>query len=721
MVTIKDIAKVAGVSPATVSNVLNKRGNVSYRKICLVENAARQLGYRPSDAASALRSGQVKEIAVVLPTMDSETYTDFYGGVLRAAQEHAYSLALYISYANPTQEKQIIQKLLSSRAEFVIAIPCLANAAARYEALRLNGSRVIFAGRAGQDGGECVSFDMASVGRDLARRVVADGAQRIGLMTDMLEFSDARSLDVAFRKEALRQDPTVQIRSVQTVPAQYLKSAFSFFEGPLPQAIVTTQAEMARQVRTAMASSLPGPLPRIYTLAPMRTLADNDFVRYSVNYREMGYVIAAGMLTGDAAEDMSARLRVAGWEKEQSSLNVLQPTVVNMLCVTGSIANPFNSALKQLSPLLKKDLGIELNVVGMNSDELSNVMQFQIANRMYDLVRLDMAMLDEIGPRMLLPLSALDLDVDSIRRRILPGLWGEFTTVDGVDCAVPGDASAMMLFYRRDLLEDAALQRAFLERYHSELKAPVTYEEWIRQCAFFTRASNEESRTPYGTDLSRRATEQLAHLVAESPDRTLDDLEHPAFLKALKDHMRLSELAIPDQGSRSWSMPVANFSNRECMSVLVYANYAERFSASPLSSVSGRVGYAMAPGGCPLLGGGVLGVHRESRQTAAAADLLSWIYSPRISRLLALISGTSPCTFAYEDDQLLDIYPWLSIVRQSFEKGVRRGLFTRPHPGRDLLSLERIIGFYAMNAMNGVIPPEEALHQAAQALDGGAK
>ena len=274
----------------------------------------------------------------------------------------------------------------------------------------------------------------------------------------------------------------------------------------------------------------------------------------------------------------------------------------------------------------------------------------------------------------------------------------------------------MILFYRRDLMEDAALQRAFLERNRCELKVPTTYEEWIRQCAFFTRALNEESLTPYGTALSRRATEQLAHLVAESPDGMLDDLERPEFIRALRDHMRLTELAIPDKGSHSWSMPVTNYINLECMSVLVYANYAERFSAIPLSSVSGRVGYAMAPGGSPLLGGGVLGVNQGSRHTAAAADLLSWIYSPQISRLLALISGASPCTFAYEDDQLLDIYPWLPIVRQSFEKGVRRGLFSRPHAGRDQLSMERIIGFYAMNAMKGVISPEEALHQAAQVL-----
>ena len=433
VVTIKDIARVAGVSPATVSNVLNKRGNVSYRKIRLVENAAKELGYRPSDAASALRSGQVKEIAVVLPTMVSGAYADFYGGVLQAAQEHQYSLALYISYANPTQEKEIIKKLLSSRAEFIIAISCLANAAARYEPLRQSGSRVVFAARIGRDGGSCVSFDMDKVGREFARRVLADGAQRIGLMTDMLEYSDARQFDAAFRDEVLRHEPAAQINSVQAVPAQYLKSAFSFFDKSLPQAIVTMHEEMAQQIRTAMSASLSGKLPTIYTLAPMRTLTDDDYVRYFLNWREMGYAIADGMLAEQDEKEIAGRLKIIGWKKEISAVNIMKPTVVNMLCFIGSLANPFNNALKQLSPLLKKDLGIELNVVGMNSDELNNVLQFRMTDSMYDLIRLDMAMLEEAGPRMLIPLADLDLDVESIHQRILPGLWGEFTTVNGVD------------------------------------------------------------------------------------------------------------------------------------------------------------------------------------------------------------------------------------------------------------------------------------------------
>lgn len=55
MVTIKDIAKAAGVAQGTVSNVLNGRGNVSSEKIRHVLEVSEALGYVPNERAKMLR------------------------------------------------------------------------------------------------------------------------------------------------------------------------------------------------------------------------------------------------------------------------------------------------------------------------------------------------------------------------------------------------------------------------------------------------------------------------------------------------------------------------------------------------------------------------------------------------------------------------------------------------------------------------------------------
>ena len=66
MPTINDIAKEAGVSHGTVSNVLNKTGKVSIEKIQLVENAIKKLGYVPNVQAQRLRHQGL--LVVVLPS-----------------------------------------------------------------------------------------------------------------------------------------------------------------------------------------------------------------------------------------------------------------------------------------------------------------------------------------------------------------------------------------------------------------------------------------------------------------------------------------------------------------------------------------------------------------------------------------------------------------------------------------------------------------------------
>ena len=95
MPTIKDIALAAGVSHATVSNVLNKKGNVSSEKIRLVEAAAHALGYRIDEQASLLRKGSTRIVAVILPDIQSTRYCDLYVGILRTLEQRGYTARLF--------------------------------------------------------------------------------------------------------------------------------------------------------------------------------------------------------------------------------------------------------------------------------------------------------------------------------------------------------------------------------------------------------------------------------------------------------------------------------------------------------------------------------------------------------------------------------------------------------------------------------------------------
>ena len=77
MATILDVANLAGVSQGTVSNVLNRKGNVSSEKIKVVEEAAKQLGFTINEKAKMLRKGSSNIIAVILPNIQFRHYRDF--------------------------------------------------------------------------------------------------------------------------------------------------------------------------------------------------------------------------------------------------------------------------------------------------------------------------------------------------------------------------------------------------------------------------------------------------------------------------------------------------------------------------------------------------------------------------------------------------------------------------------------------------------------------
>ena len=70
---IKDIARLAGVSPSTVSRVLNNSGYVSEEIRLKVQSVIDETGYRPNQIAKSLKDRSTKTIGIIIPQIASET------------------------------------------------------------------------------------------------------------------------------------------------------------------------------------------------------------------------------------------------------------------------------------------------------------------------------------------------------------------------------------------------------------------------------------------------------------------------------------------------------------------------------------------------------------------------------------------------------------------------------------------------------------------------
>ena len=101
-VTIQDVARLAGVSPSTVSNLLNGR-NERMRPETLerVQRAIAQLGYSPNRAARHLKTGRVQMIGIIVPSVANPFYGAFASPVERAALKAGYQILLGNSERDP--------------------------------------------------------------------------------------------------------------------------------------------------------------------------------------------------------------------------------------------------------------------------------------------------------------------------------------------------------------------------------------------------------------------------------------------------------------------------------------------------------------------------------------------------------------------------------------------------------------------------------------------
>lgn len=69
MATIYEVSKLAGVSLATVSRVMNNSGRVTEKTRLKVESAMRELGYRPNSIAQSLASNSSNSVGIIVPEL----------------------------------------------------------------------------------------------------------------------------------------------------------------------------------------------------------------------------------------------------------------------------------------------------------------------------------------------------------------------------------------------------------------------------------------------------------------------------------------------------------------------------------------------------------------------------------------------------------------------------------------------------------------------------
>ena len=117
-----DVARLAGVSRATVSYVLNDvpDARVPDETRQRVLEAIEELGYQPDARAQALRSGSTKTIALIIPDLQNPHFCEYANGIEEAARAAGYHLLLSSTTMNDEYAVEIFRALARRRFDGLI-------------------------------------------------------------------------------------------------------------------------------------------------------------------------------------------------------------------------------------------------------------------------------------------------------------------------------------------------------------------------------------------------------------------------------------------------------------------------------------------------------------------------------------------------------------------------------------------------------------------------
>lgn len=122
-VSVRDVARKAGVSVGTVSNVLNNPDKVADKTVSKVQQAIRSLGFVRNDAARQLRAGKSHSIGLLVLDVRNPFFTDLARGAEEAAAEHHMSILLANSDENHEREKQLLSLFEEQRVAGLLVSP----------------------------------------------------------------------------------------------------------------------------------------------------------------------------------------------------------------------------------------------------------------------------------------------------------------------------------------------------------------------------------------------------------------------------------------------------------------------------------------------------------------------------------------------------------------------------------------------------------------------
>lgn len=673
MATIKDVAKHAGVSIATVSNYLNATKPVSPATARKIDRAIELLQYTANSAARNLRTRKSYEIGIILPNFDDPYYVQLFQGIEKAFSNSHYFLNVAFSYDSPEQEQRCADAFLSKQICGLILVSCQPGAGSYYhENFITKGIPLVMVDRSIRDlEANFVLVDNYFAVRRITADLISQGKRKLFLFSGPEDFSCEASCIRAFTDAhshaGLPLSPACLVKLPLT-KEQGFSRTISLLKKTQPEIILTTSSLTASGVIEAL---------RLLGFSaediPVITLGEEHWNKYTQTPAALSTSRPAIKLGSTAAELLQKQLAdpAKGTEQivlEDTSRNPsvpFQQAAASVPAVTGPLRilmlnNPTVHTFQGLIKNFEHLTGIQTQITYLSHNAIFD--EIQNRTEQYDVLMFDIPWLSLLAQNGILA----DLSEDVARfdtAQFFPNCLSHFGVYRNRTYGIPFISAPQMLYYRKDLFEDPVLQTEFHRLTGSTLRPPLSLKEYNTAAKFFTEHTDA---VDYGAGVAAAYNECFApelyfrlhtfqsQLFGKGNTVTFDN---PQTHKAYENFKQTLRFAKPNYLESTDVSTVEDFLKGDTAMLITFPACLP--NDTHLHQNSALIGQTLVPGRRPLLGGWSFGISQNTPLRQQALAFLRWTCDETISNYFTLMGGQTAIANTYTNDEMVKLYPWL--------------------------------------------------------------
>lgn len=319
-VTVKDVAKHAGVSPSTVSRVCNNNPAISKETRDRVLQAIEELGYELSATQETPTARTIKNIGIVLPPSDREAYENsFYLKAIRGISQICNQRQVASTIVTGKDYEEILQSIRTLHRSnsvdgFIMLYSRKDDIVVNY--LCEQGLLYVVVGKPDELASQtiCIDNDNLLAGREAADYLYNLGHRRIGYIGSINDFmyaSDRRAgyqLSLMLHNLPVRQDYCVEMESVNATQSDDLNKMLSMADRPTAFVVSDDMLALAlERCCVQMGLSIPNDVSIIaFNNSLYAQLASPQLTAVDINSYQLGQEAAAQIINHAENPNLSA-------------------------------------------------------------------------------------------------------------------------------------------------------------------------------------------------------------------------------------------------------------------------------------------------------------------------------------------------------------------------------------------------------------------------------